>query len=132
LTVLATDTTAATLALKNAQFSGGTSGFILGLYAVSDDSWDESTLTWNNRPAVGSLLASTSQVVGQTQIVFPTSAALVNFINAERDGDGVASFAVGWVDCPALSVPQLRVNSSEGASAPEFVLTNSSARIPSR
>jgi hypothetical protein len=95
---------------------------------VSDDSWNETTLTWNNRPAVGSLLSSTSQVVGQTQVVFPTSGALVSFINAERDGDGIASLAVGWADCPTLTAPQLRADSSEGTAAPEFVLTATSLR----
>jgi hypothetical protein len=123
LTPLATDTLTATLALRNAQFTGGTSGFTLGLYAVADDGWSESTLTWANRPAVGSLLAQTSQVPGQAQVTFPTGAALASFINAERDGDGTASFAIGWADCPTLSAPQLRVDASEGALAPQFILT---------
>jgi hypothetical protein len=132
LTSLASDTLTATLALRNAQFSGGTSGFVLGLYAVADDSWNENTLTWNNRPAAGSLLVQTSQVPGQAQITFPTSAALVSYINAERNGDGTASFAIGWADCPALSAPQLRVDSSEGAAAPEFILTGTTVLVPSR
>jgi hypothetical protein len=123
LTSLASDSTAATLVLKNVQFTGGASGFVLGLYSVADDTWDETTLTWNNRPAVGSLLTSTSQVVGQTQITLPTSAALVSFLNAERTGDGVASLAVGWADCPALTAPQLRVDSSEGALVPDLTMT---------
>jgi hypothetical protein len=94
---------------------------------VSDDSWSESTLTWNNRPSVGSLLSSTGQVVGQTQVVFPTSAALASFINAERHGNGVASFAIGWADCPTLSAPQLRADSSESTVAPAFALVGTSA-----
>jgi hypothetical protein len=60
--------------------------------------------------------------------MLPTSAALVSYINAERDGDGTASFAIGWADCPTLSAPQLRVDASEGALAPQFILTSATTR----
>jgi subtilisin family serine protease len=123
LTTLASDTAAATLTMYGPQYSGPPTGLILGLYSVANDSWSENTLTWNNRPAVGSLLAQTSQVVGQPQITFPTSAALTSFINAQRSGDHVASLAIGWVDCPTLSAPQLRMDSREGTAAPEFRLS---------
>jgi hypothetical protein len=89
---------------------------------VAADTWDENTLTWNNRPVVGSLLAQTSQVSGQAEITFPTSAAWVSYLNAERNGDGVASLAVGWADCPTLAAPQLRLDSSEGTLVPDLTL----------
>jgi subtilisin family serine protease len=123
LNPMSSDNSAVTLGVRGAQYSGPPTGVLLGLYAVSDDSWSENTLMWNNRPAVGSLLSSTGQVPGQAQVVFPTTAALVSFINAQRNADGVASMAVGWADCPPLSAPQLRVDSSEGALVPEFILS---------
>jgi hypothetical protein len=128
LDVVAGQAATVTLTLNNAQYAGPTSGLTLGLYAVADDGWNENIVTWNNRPTVGNLLSQTDQVVGQNQVMFPASAALVTFINAERTGDGVASLALGWADCPPISAPQLRVDSTEQIDSPELFLHLSGSR----
>jgi hypothetical protein len=127
LSLFPTDMATVTLTLHNPQYVGPLLGSVAGLYAVNDDTWNENTLTWNNRPAVGPLLSQTTQVVAQPHILFPTSAALVNFINGERAGDRVASLALGWADCAVFANPQLRVDSSEGAEPPELLLLPSAS-----
>lgn len=59
---------------------------------VIDDSWTESGVTWNNQPALNSVLTSftvTAADVGREIAIDVTS-----YINQERGGDGFASFAI--------------------------------------
>jgi hypothetical protein len=110
----------ATLTLNAPQYTGP-NGVILGVYAVAEDAWSEATVTWNTRPAVGALLAQLSDPLGMPSINF-ASAALVSYLNAEWAGDGIASLAIGYADCPALSAPQLQTSSKEGAFAPTLTI----------
>jgi hypothetical protein len=113
----------ATVTLSAAEYIGPNSGVVVGLYAVSDDTWGENTVTWDNRPVVGALLAQVSEVGGQGSVSF-ASAELVAYLNAEWAGDGIVSLAVGYVDCPPLSAPQLQTSSKEGAVAPRLTVGN--------
>jgi hypothetical protein len=110
----------ATVTLNLPQYAGP-SGVVFGLYAVADDTWAESTLTWNTQPSVGALLATVSDPLGLATIDF-ASPALLAYLNGERAGDGIISLALGVADCPALSAPQLQMSSKEGALAPELIV----------
>jgi len=63
--------------------------------AVSDDAWDETTLTWNNAPAVGATLDTTmvydDDTVG-TEVWY--SWDVTSFVTSELAGDGVASLCL--------------------------------------
>ncbi|MCC6521071.1 MAG: DNRLRE domain-containing protein [Polyangiaceae bacterium] len=61
--------------------------------AVADDSWDENTLTWATRPAVGACTGATTAVDPDTDVAWDvtslvTSGAHVNLAIVSRDPDG--------------------------------------------
>jgi hypothetical protein len=81
----------------------------LGIFTTGDD-WNgaaagnggETTLTWNNAPAVGTLLDTRTAGTTQTFVQF-TGQNLANYLNSQRPangGDGVASLALQWTACP--------------------------------
>lgn len=53
--------TGAVLRLR-ARADGSAGGDAVGVFAVADTTWDEATVTWASRPAVGALLGSTPAV----------------------------------------------------------------------
>lgn len=66
------------------------SGMDIQIYPVSDTSWTESTITWDNKPAYGALLNTTKATVGWNQWAIgkaniPTS-GLVSFGLMAADG----------------------------------------------
>ncbi len=57
---------------------------------LSDDSWGESTVTWNNKPSAGSLIATLDAgTVDETYEIDVTA-----YVQSEFAGDGVVSFAL--------------------------------------
>jgi len=58
-------------------------------YKVSSDTWEEETITWNNKPAVGDAIASAQKAGGGWVEIDVTS-----YIEAERTLDGKASLCV--------------------------------------
>jgi hypothetical protein len=60
------------------------------VYALSDDTWDENTLTWANKPSYGSALAS-SYVPGPNRYI---EWDVTSYIQAEYAGDRFASIVV--------------------------------------
>lgn len=116
--ILASDMTTATLTLDETLYTGPGAGVVTGLFAVNDDSWQETTITWNNRPAVITPALATDNVPVTGQLVSFASAPLLAYLNGERVGDGIASLAVGYVDCPPVSAPQLQNSSKEGPLPP--------------
>jgi hypothetical protein len=118
---LSTDVVSASLSLQRTQYTGPASGWILGVWPVADG-WDELTVTWNTRPISGGTPLSTKlpPMPGPSQpLIFPSTAALVAYINSQRPAngrDGLASFAWGYVDCPLLSAPHYRNDSKENPS----------------
>jgi hypothetical protein len=125
LASLSGDATTATLRLSNPQYTGPATGVVLGLFAVADDTWTEDTLTWENHPASSivspALALRAPPPNGQPNYGF-SSPELMNYINGERNGDGLASLVLAYVDCPSLSAPQSRVSSKEGQAAPLLLL----------
>jgi hypothetical protein len=69
--------------------------FVVHLYSVKNDSWDESTLTWNNKPANVSLLDTRASVNTGTWINF-TSPELDYFLSSQMAGDDVVSLMLGY------------------------------------
>lgn len=63
----------------------------VGLYETSD-SWDETSVTWNTAPAVGALLQQITITKNQTGEIRFDNAAVGAYIEAQRTGDGIASF----------------------------------------
>jgi len=58
-------------------------------FKVSSDTWEEETITWNNKPAVGDAIASAQKAGGGWVEIDVTS-----YIEAERTLDGKASLCV--------------------------------------
>ena len=61
----------------------------LKLYSVASDTWDESTLTWNNQPGPGALLGTIN-----VSDVGPVSFDLTSYVNAELAGDKTVSLVL--------------------------------------
>ncbi len=73
--------------------SGGT--FTATLKQVSSDSWSESGINWNNKPSTGNTIQTfevKGSYAGSDIIIDVTS-----YVNSQRSGDGVASFALTQV-----------------------------------
>ncbi len=75
----------------------------VSLYSVSDDSWNETTLTHNNSPAIvnpGSITLLETKVIaaGTTGLITYGSTSSDNpvgtYIESQRTGDGIASFLI--------------------------------------
>lgn len=71
----------------------------IGLYAVSDDGWNESDLVFNNRPVPGARLQSVTVAGDATgPVTFGDSTGthpLGTWLEQERQGDGVATLMLG-------------------------------------
>ena len=111
---LGSDATQATLVLTVSGIGGESAvNRPVNLYALSNDSWSESAITWNNRPAKGNLLVSamiTSADVGN-EIAFDVT----DLINGERAGDGTVSFVL---EQPGSANALVRFGSRESATPP--------------
>ena len=92
----------------------------LGLKAVADDSWDESSVTWNTKPDFGSVLLS-KQVVDNAYNDFD----ITDYIAQELSGDQVASLSIfvdmGWFDPFDM---RSMISSSESVNPPQLVVTS--------
>jgi hypothetical protein len=88
--------------------SSSSSSTALVVKAVSDNTWSESTITFNNAPAVGALLGSTPLTAGSYASVDVSSVVT---------GNGVYSFAL---ETPSTSAKTL--SSREGANPPRLVV----------
>lgn len=102
------------------------------LFEVTDDNWNDS-MTWNSAPAVGNAiqtlsLSSPTGSISNQSITF-SNPALVAFLDAQANGDDVASFAVVMTgNCTAGSVG-LRFDSVNkvGGVAPDLQISNPNA-----
>jgi parallel beta-helix repeat protein len=84
-----------------------TSGDAVEAHAVSDDSWIEGGITYDNRPTLDGLIAATGPVAGGNWYELDVTAAI--------DGTGTASLALRTVDNTAI-----RISSREGSNPPEL------------
>jgi len=78
-------------------------------HAVADNSWNESSITYNNAPTVGALLDTAGAFPGGTWISLKVSAAVT--------GDGFVSFAL-----TPTSTTAIRITSREGANKPQLIV----------
>jgi hypothetical protein len=112
----------AKLRLKVAATTG--SGDTHTAYAVADDSWTESGIKWNNKPAAGSAIAAAMAPEVGAWIELDVSAQ----VTAELAGD--QSFSTVLV---AAGSQLVRYHSKEAASAedhPELLITMATAPVP--
>lgn len=77
------------------------------VYEVLDTTWDESTLTYSNAPALGALLGSSGPVAGGSLVSLDVSGAVA--------GDGLVTLAIKTTSSTAT-----RITTKEGANPPEL------------
>ncbi len=86
----------------------------LTLRTVANDTWRETTLTWDTQPALGSVLKrATVPTTGPIEI------DVTDYVRAEQSGDGLVSFAL--VDDTTARL-LIRLSSREGTNAPQLVI----------
>ncbi len=106
----------------------------VGLYSVTDDSWNEELVNWNNQPPLQNLLDEQIMIAGQTDISF-NSAALLSYLQNEAAGDGKATFALK-ITLPSsdpfldVAVFEDRENSNGGEAFPAQLILESSPVTP--
>lgn len=86
LASLASNPTSATLEFLTTSASQAMN---YAIYEVTNDTWSETGITWNNQPALGNLIATVTVPSGQQTV----QVNVTNYIVAQRS-DGVASFAI--------------------------------------
>jgi len=87
------------------------SGSSMGLevHAVGDTSWGETSITYNNAPAVGATLDTTGAFPAATWITVDVSSAVT--------GDGLVSLALTTTSSTAI-----RITSREGVNQPQLIV----------
>jgi Calcineurin-like phosphoesterase len=86
--------------------------------SVSNESWSESTLTYNTAPAMGGQLAASSAVTAGTWVTLDVSA----YVTA----DGVYSFGISTPGATAVSLAA----HESGANAPRLIVTTGGSSTP--
>lgn len=81
----------------------------IAAYAVADSGWNESSINYNNAPAVGALLGRTGAFPAGTWVSIDVSGAV--------SGDGFVSFAL-----TTGSTTAIRVTSREGTNQPQLLV----------
>ena len=99
------------LALKVLATSSSTAGY--AVRGVADNTWSESTLSWNNAPPVGSANAGTSGAFSSNTLTTVDVSALSN-------GNGLLSMAMIGINGTAVAF-----SSREGATQPQLLVTYS-------
>lgn len=87
------------------------------VHGILEDSWNEDTITWDTRPAVGDELASLSVVADGTWMEFDVT----GFVAQEAAGDGVASFAL--ISDMANTINYHSSEASNRVNHPELLIT---------
>jgi hypothetical protein len=67
-------------------------------YSISDDSWTETGITWNNKPAVGGLVADgqlSDNLCDATQWL---AWSITDYVQSECDGDQILTVAIKFPD----------------------------------
>ncbi len=125
LSALSGDAQIVSAALRLRSTFASNASLTMGLYAVDDDSWEETTVTWGTRPALGAGPLSTANLapIG-SDLVFPSTSSLIALLEAERqtDHDQIVSLALAPLTCSGFSATQA-TSSREGAIAPALELT---------
>lgn len=88
----------------------GSSGQAVTLYRVSDNAWDESTIVWNNKPAMGTAISTVSNHTSGSASVWDVSAYVT----------GNGTYAIGMNSAYSGNTS---FNSRESTTPPELVVT---------
>lgn len=88
----------------------------LFVFGMEDDSWDEMTMTWNNRPLVDSQQLLSQAQVSQTGII---EFDVTDYINAQITGDKIASIVLSD-ETTARRI--LELSSREGTTSPVLIV----------
>ncbi|MDF2925501.1 MAG: glycosyl hydrolase family protein [Paenibacillaceae bacterium] len=104
--------------LKVKAVTGGTA--TIGAYAGTDNNtWTESNLAWNNRPAIGSLLESRN-------ITFIAGTVYAFNVSSLVTGNGTYSIML-----QATAGSEISFSTKEGSSAPQLMVSDGTMPIPS-
>ena len=79
----------------------------LNIHSVSDTTWNESQITWNNAPAIGPVIANTGPIQAGNWYLINVSSAV--------SGDGLVSFAITNPHTTGATI-----TSKEGSHPPEL------------
>ena len=82
--------------------------------SVADNTWGETTITYNNAPPMGSALATSASIATGTWITFDITAS--GYVS----GNGTYSFGLTDPSTTALSL----ASRESGANAPQLVITS--------
>ena len=127
------NTTSSNLTITANFVQSGSNGS-LSLYRVTDDTWDETTITNANAPALGAEIMTAAVPSGTGSVVF-SSAALNTYLNEQSAfvgggdataGDNTASFALRITGCTNLA-NVVQFNAQEIANGPTLNLFNPTA-----
>jgi hypothetical protein len=80
--------------------------------AVADNTWGETSMTYNNAPVMGSVLATSSSIATGTWITFDVTSS--GYIT----GNGTYSFGISDPSATAISL----ASRESGANAPQLVI----------
>ncbi len=84
----------------------------LNIYEVADNNWQENTITYSNAPTMGSLINNSGGLTANNWVDIDVTSYVA--------GNGLVSFALASSDSNRLNL-----SSSEGANAPQLVITSS-------
>ena len=102
-----------------------TTAISVSAHGITDDSWTESGITWNNAPSSSTAIAS----IGVNNVAKYYEWDVTNYVKSEFAGNKVASFALRNVSNQNLVVS---FNSKENASnKPQLVITTSGSTTSS-
>ena len=85
---------------------------LVDILEVTDDSWGENSITWNNAPATGNVIAS-------VDLNGSVSIDITSYIASEASGDNYASIAL-----VTSGNTELSISSKEGAATPQLTVTH--------
>ena len=94
----------------------------VAVYPVSNTTWNETTINWNNKPIPGTTALSTTNVTDVAGKYYLWD--VTNYVKSEKiAGRNIVSFNMKNT---AVSGPQAMWSSKEGTNAPQLVITFSS------
>lgn len=99
-------------------YAESTNSVGITIHAVSNTTWSESQITWNNAPALGPVVATTGPLQAGNWYLIDVSSAV--------SGNGLISFAITTTSTVAASI-----TSKEGSHPPELYIPIPVAQSPS-
>ncbi|HTQ30818.1 MAG TPA: DNRLRE domain-containing protein [Opitutaceae bacterium] len=101
------------------------------VHGVSDDTWTETGLNWNNQPALGAVISTQTLAAATTNVWYNWD--VTSFVQGEWSGDKTASLAVKSVteDASDATPPSYGFDSKEyGSTAPVLQVATQASGTP--